>query len=278
MQRLPLSIPSRNAPDTPLVRLSRSIGTHPYAVALATCGWQVSADALVGDFGEEMTWWVEDRLTEAQTICRGWEQGVEYSSDFTRFAACMAALTARAAVQRWVNAGTAAQHWEARGRFLHPADFASTLSSLSVPPLAAFSLRNLDAAAALIACGFTPLPTLINGIDGTPLVGLPEYSTTFRGLRFTECIDALQRPADSIVAPITLPDYPPEEHPFLYALQALLNLPGFAAVQKAAANAPRVALRSRYSPRSAIVPADAIREGRKDTAAFRDRLRTHLSA
>lgn len=272
MQRLPLSIPSRNAPDTPLVRLSRSIGTHPYAVALATCGWQVSADALVGDFGEEMTWWVEDRLTEAQTICRGWEQGVEYSSDFTRFAACMAALTARAAVQRWVDAGTAPQHWQRRGRFLEPAAAATFIAE------AAFSLRNLDAAAALIACGFTPLPTLINGIDGTPLVGLSAYSTTFRGLRLTDCINALQRPADGIVAPITLPDYPPEEHPFLYALQALLNLPGFAAVQKAAANAPRVALRSRYSQRSAIVPADAIREGRKDTAAFRDRLRTHLSA
>lgn len=274
MQRLPLSIPSRNAPDTPLVRLSRAIGTHPYAVALATCGWKVSADALVGDFGEEMTWWVEDRLTEAQTVCRGWEQGLDVSSDSTRFAACMAALTARAAVQRWVDAGTAAQHWEARGRFLEPADSACILP----PPPAAFSLRNLDAAAALIACGFTPLPTLMNGIDGTPLVGLPEYSTTFRGLRLTDCIDALQRPADGIVAPITLPDYPPEEHPFLYALQAVLNLPGFAAVQKAAANAPRVALRSRYSQRSAIVPADAIREGRKDTAAFRDRLRTHLSA
>jgi hypothetical protein len=274
MQRLPLSIPSRNAPDTPLVRLSRAIGTHPYAVALATCGWKVSADALVGDFGDEMTWWVEDRLTEAQSICRGWEQGVEYSSDYTRFAACMAALTARAAVQQWVQTGTAPLYWQQRGRFLEPATSASFIE----PPPARFSIRNIDAAAALIACGFVPLPTLINGIDGSPLVGLPEYSTTFRGLRITDCLDALHRPADSIVTPVMLPDYPPEEHPFLYALQALLNLPGFAAVQQAAAQSPRVALRSRYSQRSAIVPADAIREGRRDTAAFRDRLRTHLSA
>lgn len=274
MQRLPLSIPSRNAPDTPLVRLSRAIGTHPYAVALATCGWKVSADALVGDFGEEMTWWVDDRFTEAQAICRGWEQGLEVSSDCTRFAACMAALTARAAVQRWVDAGTVAQHWEARGRFLHPADSASFVQ----PPPAVVAVKQLDAASALIACGFAPQPELISTASGQPAIGLPEYSLTFRGLRIHDCIAALQRPAEGIAPPVMLPDYPPEEHPMLYALQALLNLPGFAAVQKAAANAPRVALRSRYSQRSAIVPADAIREGRKDTAAFRDRLRAHLSA
>lgn len=274
MQRLPLSIPSRNAPDTPLVRLSRAIGTHPYAVALATCGWRVTADALVGDFGEELTWWVEDRLTEAQTICRGWEQGLEVSSDCTRFAACMAALTARAAVQQWVDAGNASLPWQFRGRFLEPAAGALVVN---FPP-AVIAITQLDAAAALIACGFAPQPELISTASGQPAIGLPEYSLTFRGLRISECIKAMHRPADGIVAPISLPDYPPEEHPFLYALQALLNLPGFAAVQKAAANAPRVALRSRYSQRSAIVPADAIREGRKDTAAFRDRLRTHLSA
>jgi hypothetical protein len=276
MQRLPLSTPGRNAPDTPLVRLSRQLGTHPYAVALATCGFRVTADALVGDFGEELTWWVEDRPSEAQDLCAAWEAGRPADPEkapAVRFAACMAALCAYAALQHWTATGGSGPVWRQRGQFLEPGPGFPWPSS---PGVAA--VEDLPLAAAFVAVGFFPIPQLIQTPSGRPAIPLPAESCTFPALTLQACAEAIQRPASGIVAPITLPGFPPEEHPFLYALQALMNLPGFADLQKAAGKAPRVALRSRFSQRSAIVSAEAVREGRKDTAAFRDRLRRHLSA
>jgi len=74
-----------------------------------------------------------------------------------------------------------------------------------------------------------------------------------------------------------LPGHAAEEHPFFYALQAVLNLQGFGEAQRLARKHPRVALKSKHSPASAIVSAEALREGRRDTAAFRDQLYAHLS-
>lgn len=274
MQRLPLSIPGKNAPDTPLVRLSRQLGTHPYAVALATCGWRVAADALVGDFGDELTWWVEDRPSEAQKLCAEWEADRPYDSlAATHFAACMAGLRAFAALRHWIEVGGIGPFWRQSGQFLVPA------SSGHRPPVQAVAgVRDLPIAAALVAVGFLPIPQIVSNPGEAPAIGLPAESTTFPWLTLNACVAALQRPENGVAAPITIPGFPPEEHPFLYALQAILNLPGFVAVQQTASKTPRVALRSRYSDRSAIVSADAIREGRRDTAAFRDRLRRHLSA
>ncbi len=277
MQRLPLSTPGRNAPDTPLVRLSRQLGTHPYAVALATCGFRVTADALVGDFGEELTWWVEDRPSEGQDLCAAWEAGRPADPEkapAVRFAACMAALCAYAALQHWTATGGSGPSWPQRGQFLEPGDS----GPWAVPFAPAAAVQDLAIAAALIAVGFYPVPQLIAGPGDRPAVALPAESHTFPALTLQACVEAIQRPASGIVPPITLPGFPPEEHPFLYALQAVLNLPGFADLEKAAGKSPRVALRSRFSQRSAIVSAEAVREGRKDTAAFRDRLRRHLSA
>jgi hypothetical protein len=185
----------------------------------------------------------------------------------------MAALCAYAALQHWTATGGSGPVWRQRGQFLEPGDSGPWPS---VAPAA--GVQDLTIAAALVAVGFYPVPQLIAGPGDRPAVGLPAESHTFPVLTLQACVEAIQRPASGIVAPITLPGFPPEEHPFLYALQALMNLPGFADLEKAAGKFPRVALRSRFSQRSAIVSAEAVREGRKDTAAFRDRLRRHLSA
>lgn len=263
MQRLPISFPAKSAPSTPVVDLARDLGVHPFAVALATIGISVEADALVGDFGEELTWWVTSRLSDAQALCVRWEHGGavgEAPAQWEQFSACMRALDCFAQLQRW-----AANPHDV------PADIRRNVEPREVPLK---GLSNLPVAAALYASGFVPIPEVFPG----PVWGIPQNSTIYPALRLDAVVEAIQRATESIIEPITFPGYPPEEHPFLYGLQCVLNLPGFVALQESARKAPRVGLRSKYSQRSAIVSADSIREGRKETAAFRDRLHRHLSA
>lgn len=268
MQRLPISFPAKSAPSTPVVDLARALGVHPFAVALATIGISVEADALVGDFGEELTWWVTNRLSDAQALCVRWEHGGaagEAPAQWEQFSACMRALDCMAQLSRWA----ASPHDV-------PADIRRNVEPREVPLQ---GVANLPVAAALYAAGFVPVPEVFPATsDRGPVWAFPQNSTTYPALRLDSVIAAIQRPTESIIEPITLPGYPPEEHPFLYGLQCVLNLPGFAALQESARRAPRVGLRSKYSQRSAIVSADSIREGRKDTAAFRDRLHRHLTA
>ena len=268
MQRLPISFPAKSAPSTPVVDLARALGVHPFAVALATIGISVEADALVGDFGEELTWWVTSRLSDAQALCVRWEHGGavgEAPAQWEQFAACMRALDCFAQLERWAG-----------NPHDVPAEVGSNVQAREQP------LRGVchhHVAAALMAAGFLPMPSLYPAPGNLgPAWAFPQNSMIYPALRLDAVVEAIQRPAESIIEPITLPGYPPEEHPFLYGLQAVLNLPGFVALQESARKAPRVGLRSKYSQRSAIVSADSIREGRKETAAFRDRLHRHLSA
>ena len=177
----------------------------------------------------------------------------------------MLALDCMAQLQRWA----ASPHDV-------PADIRRNVEPREVPLQ---GVANLPVAAAIYAAGFIPVPEVFPATsDRGPVWAFPQNSTIYPALRLDAVVAAVRRPTELIIEPITLPGYPPEEHPFLYGLQCVLNLPCFAILQESARKAPRVGLRSKYSHRSAIVSADSIREGRKETAAFRDRLHRHLSA
>jgi hypothetical protein len=129
-------------------------------------------------------------------------------------------------------------------------------------------------AAAIIACGFRPWPQLgARGDD--PLVAFARESATFPGLFIEDIERVCQQPAGGI-ALRTLPSFPPEEHPFFYALQSVLALAGFQAAQELARKQPRVVIKSPNSPASVIASQEALREGNRSTAAFRDAVRRHL--
>ena len=280
MHRLPISFPSKVAPSSPVVDLARSLQAHPYAVALATMGYRITTDALTGDFGSEVTWWVEDRQSDAQALCVRYDASgavpllADPPAGWEFFCACMAGLSAYAALASWAVLQADPPSWEKRMSFLWPTTGAQIIRAEKPTS----GIDSLPVAAALAACGFLPAPQLFSGPSGFPAWGFPENSVTFPGLQLTPLMAAIQRPAEGIVEPIRLPGYPPEEHPFLYALQACLNMPGFLEARRAAEAAPRLAFRSKFSERSAIVSADTLREGRKDTAQFRDRLLRHLSS
>jgi hypothetical protein len=131
-------------------------------------------------------------------------------------------------------------------------------------------------AAAIVACGFPPWPQL--GAHGDlPLVAFPRESTTFPGLFIDDVERVCAQPPDALLQPPrSLPGYPAEEHPFFYALQSVLSLPGFQQAQEMARKQPRIVLRSPNSPASVIATQEALREGNRATQGFRDAVRRHL--
>jgi hypothetical protein len=129
-------------------------------------------------------------------------------------------------------------------------------------------------AAAIIACGFRPWPELGSHGD-QPLVAFARESLTFRGLFIEDIKRVCQQPAGGL-ALRELPGFPPEEHPFFYALQSVLALAGFQTAQDLARKQPRVVIKSRNSPASVIATQEALREGNRATEGFRAAVRRHL--
>jgi hypothetical protein len=275
MNRLPLSLPGRNAPDTPLSRLARALGTHPYAVALSALGWKPQPCAYKREDGDDLTWFIDTDVPRAHDLLARWEMPADSPKFLLRtepdspFAAAMCALENLVALTDWGITGQA-PYFSTGGRFLKVAFGNGTSAFPQHLPVKAF--MGFQHAAAIVTCGFVPWPEL--GAHGEhPLIAFAADSVTFPALRIDDIERACQ-PAG--LHPRELPGYPAEEHPFFYALQAVLNLPGFLAAQTSAHRHPRVVIKSKNSPASVIASADLLREGRRDTAAFRDAVSRHL--
>lgn len=278
MNRLPLSLPSKNAPDTALVRLCRSLGTHPYAVVLSSMGWKPVPHAYKREDGDDLTWFVDSEVGRAHDTLTRYElppaspKSLASADPRNPFLAGMCALENVRALQYWGATGlmTGLEH---RGDFLRPCS-AGNYAPWTDGMKAVTGFLGFTYAAAAIACGFIPYPQL--GTHGDlPVVAFAAESTTFPGLFIEDIERVCQQPADGL-ALRTLAGFPPEEHPFFYALQSVLALAGFQAAQDLARKHPRVVIKSANSPASVIASQDALREGRKDTASFRDAVRRHL--
>lgn len=278
MNRLPLSLPSKHAPDTPLVRLCRALGTHPYAVVLSALGWKPVPHAYKREDGDDLTWFVDSEVGRAHDLLTRYELPAESAKSLATaepnspFLAGMCALENFAALTHWGRSGSIPGLQRA-GNFYRPA---SVLQGEgwpgSVPPVKAF--LGFTHAAAIAACGFHPWPQL--GAHGDqPLVAFARESATFPGLFIEDVERVCQQPAGGLTLR-ELPGFPPEEHPFFYALQSVLALAGFQAAQDLARKQPRVVIKSRNSPASVIATQEALREGNRSTAAFRDAVRRHL--
>jgi hypothetical protein len=278
MHRIPLSLPGKSAPDTPLVRLCRALGTHPYAVVLSALGWKPAPHAYKREDGDDLTWFVDSEVGRAHdllTRCElpaGSPKSLEVTDPASPFLAGLCALENLAALQRWGRTGEAPA-FASCGRFFRACGVLSGpgWGGEAQPVKAVLGFHH---AAAITACGFRPWPEL--GAHGDqPLVAFAGESLTFPGLFLADIERVCLRPAGAL-APRELPGFAPEEHPFSYALQSVLALAGFQAAQELARRHPRVVLKSRNSPASVIATQDALREGRRDTESFRDAVRRHL--
>lgn len=278
MHRLPLSLPGKHAPETPLTRLCRALGTHPYAVVLSTLGWKPIPHAYKREDGDDLTWFVDNEVGRAHDLLTRYELPAESPKALAEtdpnspFLAGMCALDNYAALQQWGRSGTPPA-FASCGHFYRPC---GTLNGTGwggeTEPVKAF--LGFTHAAAIAACGFRPWPQL--GAHGDqPLVAFARESATFPGLFIEDVERVCQQPAGCLSLR-QLPGFPPEEHPFFYALQSVLALASFQAAQELARRQPRVVIKSRNSPASVIATQEALREGNRSTAAFRDAVRRHL--
>lgn len=278
MHRIPLSLPSRHAPDTPLVRLCRALGTHPSAVVLSAMGWQPVPRAYKREEGDDLTWFIDDRVAPAHALLSRWElpadspKSLPAADPHSPFLAGMCALETAVALSQWGRTGAVPQFIRC-GAFLRPAPGPVAAPAVMTGP-AVKSFLGFTHAAAVIACGFVPWPEL--GAHGDfPLVAFARESATFPGL-FIEDLERVCRQPAGALALRELPGFAPEEHPFFYALQTMLALPGFQTAQEMARKQPRVVIRSKNSPASVIASQEALREGNKATQDFREAVRRHL--
>lgn len=275
MNRLPLSLPSKHAPDTPLVRLCRALGTHPYAVVLSALGWKPVPHAYKRDEGDDLTWFIDSEVGRAHDILNRYERAPAESAKSlvtaepsSPFIAGMCALECLAALSTGQVPG-----FQRVGNFYRPCTVLQGEGwPANVQPVKAF--LGFTHAAAIAVCGFHPWPELAAHGD-QPLVAFARESATFPGLFIEDIERVCLQPAGGL-ALRELPGFPQEEHPFFYALQSVLALAGFQAAQEVARKQPRVVIKSRNSPASVIATQAALREGRKDTAAFRDAVHRHL--
>lgn len=283
MTRLPLSLPAASAADTPLVRLCRALGTHPYAVVLSALGWQPVPHAYHRDDGDDFTWFVDTDVARAHALLAAYEMPADSPKSLATaqpaspFLAGMCALECFAALTQWGRTGTPPKFTRA-GHFLCPFGVVHPLgcggAEPSAPPVKAF--LGFAHAAAVVACGFAPWPQL--GAHGDqPLIAFAAESSTFPGLRIDDIERVCHQPGGAnVLVSRELPGFPPEEHPFFYALQSVLSLASFQAAQDLARRHPRVVLKSRNSPASVIATQEALREGNRSTQDFRDAVRRHL--
>lgn len=278
MNRLPLSLPSKHAPDSPLVRLCRALNTHPYAVVLSALGWKPVPYAYKREDGDDLTWFVDSEVGRAHSLLTRYELPAESpkslaaSEPNSPFLAGMCALENFAALQNWGRTGDIPA-FASCGRFLRACGVLNG-PGWGGPAQPAKAILGFAYAAAIATCGFRPWPEL--GAHGDqPLVAFARESQTFPGLFIADIERVCVQPASGL-ALRELPGFPAEEHPFFYALQSVLALAGFQAAQDLARKQPRVVIKSRNSPASVIASQEALREGNRATQDFRDAVRKHL--
>lgn len=278
MTRLPLTLPSPHAPDTALARLCRALGTHPAAVTLGVMGWRPVPHAYRRADGDELTWFVDSEVARAHDLLVRWElppaspKSLPVADPGSPFLAAMCALECFAALTEW-GRSACPPGFQRAGNFYRPCPVLQGEGwPGGVPPVKAF--RGFAHAAAIAACGFHPWPEI--GAHGDePLVAFARESLTFPGLFIEDLERVCQQPAGGLALRQLL-GFPPEEHPFFYALQSVLALPGFQAAQELARRQPRVVIKSQNSPASVIASQEALREGNRTTQSFRDAVRRHL--
>lgn len=230
MKTFPIDFPAAEAPATPVARCARTLGIHPYAVALATLGWPTVCRCYHRERSRgaalEHVWFVgshpanrEQSLDAASRLIDLLPVSGEKALPVDHpIHAAVAALANMAALMRWAQTGGPVPGVAERGAFLVIDD---TPSVFPAAEAVAIGVTDLAFLAAAITVGFVPFAELVAGQDGKPAVGFPAASRLRPELLATDLASVIGEPG---LALRTLPGHPPEEHPFFYALQACRNV------------------------------------------------------
>jgi len=299
METLPLDTPP---PGAPWHRASVILGHHIGATALLTCGWRGVPQVTLADQsatgGRTVTWYIAGRpgvpdLTQKkarQLILAArapGPKGLAATHPQHPFFAALAALENLAALIHWQQTGGPFPALFRRGNspFLSMMSDAPDLQPIAAPAATGFAVDDGNLAAALIACGF--MPTVAINPDGQPVLMVPPASLTLPEFKFEDAILAAEHLGDgaknrslyerisTITAPLTLPGFPTEEHPFFYAFRACRNfVHHHQAIQKAAQDPIRFLKNPFNSQRTALVTASLT--GSRGSDTLRRELEKHL--
>ncbi len=301
MNSFPIDFPAPDAPDTPVHRLARALGIHPYVVALGTLGWTIAPRAYHTETsrpGQSMshTWFVAnspagDRTRSIAsasallaTLTAADEMHLTRQNPAHPLLAILAALHTLGTLAAWLRTGgpvpIPASQPERYGIYHHlPAPGEpQQISAFQPLSVSAFStaLTDIHVIAAAIVCGFAIATHPVTGPDGQTGLPVSQHSTTFPGLTDLHIIHLPVLNA--------LPDSDPGEHPWHYALTACRNVPAMLQMQTARGKNPILHRASLYDPQRFSLVTHSILESADDPETRRRRdavhkaVRKHLAA
>lgn len=252
LRNYPLEVPAKGRPYW---RAAERLGWHPGAAALATMGYLTSPQVTVLDQsasgGTRTAVFVAPRpglpgqsIKAAEKLVSGGIAGHRNSLAGTDprnpFLAALAAVLNLAELMRWNDSGgpvpRAFRDTSPGGcpfLMLLP-DERARKNAQAMPWLGKTGPRagivKATTAAALVACGFIPFPDTIDGPSGEVAIGFARASATLPdftvddAMRAVAEVAAQDARAGGVRAAIVLTGFPPDEHPFLYALRAAHNV------------------------------------------------------
>lgn len=278
MKTFPIEFPDATAPASPLVRVARTLGVHPYAVALATLGWPAVCRSYHRETsrgpGLTNTWFIGSHPEQPDLKLEAASKLIDLLPVTGEKAlpaahpihAAIAALANLAGIMDWMQRGGPVPGVTQRGEFLVLSDTPTVFPAAEPVEGGA---RDVAFLAAAITVGFVPFPALVNGA-----IAFPATSRLRPELTLRDCAAALQPQA---IALRSLPGAPPEEHAFFYALQAVRNVAPMLQAQAAAQKNPICEKQNPYVTQYRALVSNALLEG-TDALSRRVKaaLHTHL--
>lgn len=210
-------------------------GKHPIntAAALHTVGFAVSisVEKDTGSQGKTTSrWYVSERPKDAADLIAGRAKSEAMRGTLEKFQVCTLALAIRANLDVWFRSG--ADWYEMTGQ--ERPYFAGDSDSVLIRP----TTFDFLAAAMIAGCALSPRP-----VDSSAGRMAAISKVGSHGVIIAELICAYEaankrRGKGGVAAPITLPGYPAEEHPFLYAVEALEQVNALRAIEDATTKNP----------------------------------------
>lgn len=297
MHSFPIDFPAPDAPDTPVHRLARALGIHPYVIALGTMGWTIAPRAYHTETSRpglsmSHTWFVADSpagdptrsIATASallaTLTARDELHLTRQNPAHHLLAILAALHTLATLQAWHHTGgpvpIPASQPDRYGIYHHLPATGEPHTPIDQPTGITFraALTDLHAIAAAITCGFRIATHTVTGPDGQTGLPVSPHSTTFPGLTDHHLI-APGHPGPTI----PLPDSAPGEHPYQYALTACRNVPAMLHMQTARARNPILHRPGLYDPGRFSLVTHSLLEGKDPRSRqLYAAVRKHLAA
>jgi len=237
-------------------------GKHPLniAAALHTVGFAVSISVEKDTGSQGKTthrWYVSDRPKDAADLIAGRVKSESMRGKLEAYQLCMLALAVRANLEVWFRAGADWYEMTGQEKPALPAESDCVMMKASA----------FDFLACAMISGFTLSPRPVESTAGR-MAAISK--TGAHGVTIQELIAAFgavtnRRGKDGVAKAVALPGYPAEEHPMIYAAEAIAQAHALRTVEAAATKNPTCMFRGTGGGRgrSALV-SESLLNGREE--------------